>query len=105
MTISALDQTRADEDRLERNLELYRDLTVALRDQITLIRQGGGDAGCKDVLDAVRSHQKALQTVLELEAGLVKKSKSWTDGGGGELDLAAARAEILARLAAWTGAQ
>lgn len=103
MTISAIDQTRADEDRLERNLELYRDLTVALRDQITILRQGGGDAGCKDVVDAVKSHHKALQTVLDLEASLVKKQKSWTDGSGGELDLVAARAEILARLAAWSG--
>lgn len=103
MTISALDQTRADEDRLERNLELYRDLTVALRDQITLIKQGGGDAGCKDVVEAAKAHHKALQTVLDLEASLVKKHKTWTDGSGGELDLAAARTEILARLAAWAG--
>lgn len=105
MTISAIEPGRADENRLERNLELYRDLSMALQERIAFIRAGGGDAGCKDTLDAVKAHQRALQTVLELEAGLVKKSKSWTDGGGGELDLAAARAEILARLAAWAGAR
>ena len=99
MTISAIEPDRADEDRLARNLELYRDLSVALQERITVIRAGGGDAGCKD------AHQRALQTVHEIEAGLVKKNRSWTDGGGGELDLAAARAEILARLAAWAGAQ
>jgi hypothetical protein len=103
MTISAIEPGRADEDRLERNLELYRDLSVALRDQITRIKQGGGDAACKDAVEAVKNHQKALQTVLDLEASLVKKHKPWTDGSGGELDLAAARAEILARLAAWAG--
>jgi hypothetical protein len=105
MTISAIEPDRADEDRLARNLELYRDLSVALQERITVIRAGGGDAGCKDVLEAVKAHQRALQTVHEIEAGLVKKNRSWTDGGGGELDLAAARAEILARLAAWAGAQ
>lgn len=105
MTISAIEPGRADEDRLERNLVLYRDLSVALQEKITVIKAGGGDADCKDVLDALKAHQRALQTVLELEAGLVKKNRSWTDGGGGEFDLAAARAEILARLAAWAGAQ
>ncbi len=102
MTISALDGGR-DSDRLERNLELYRDLSVALRERVTLIKTAAGEyAGCKETLEAVKAHQRALQTVLELEASLVKRSKYRSEGGGSDLDLAAARAEILARLALWT---
>lgn len=80
MTISAIEPGRADEDRLERNLELYRDLSVALRDQITRIKQGGGDAACKDAVEAVKNHQKALQTVLDLEASLVKNTNPGLTG-------------------------
>jgi hypothetical protein len=103
MTISALEKSRPS-DLLERNFELYRDLSVALQERITLLKKGvGEDAGCKETLEAVKAHHKALQTVLDLEASLVKRSKCWTDGGGSELDLAAARAEIVARLAARSG--
>jgi hypothetical protein len=104
MTISAFEGS-APSDVLERNLELYRDLFLALKERVALIRAAAGeDAGCKETVEAVKAHHKALQTVLELEASLVKRSRSWTDAGGGELDLAAARAEIAARLAAWAGA-
>ena len=41
MTISASD--RADSDRLESSLELYRDLAVVLRGQITHLKAGTGD--------------------------------------------------------------
>jgi hypothetical protein len=99
MTSSAVDRA-ADSDRLERTLELYRDLTVALRDRITLLKSGA-QADCKDATGAVRDHHKALQTVLEIEASLGKRSKPWAEGAGLELDLVAARAEIAARLAVW----
>ncbi len=53
-------------------------------------------------MEAVKAHHRALLTVLDLEASLVKRSKSWTQGGGQELDLGAARAEVLERLARWS---
>lgn len=101
MTISALEEFHSG-DLLARNYELYRDLSVALLERIACLKGGaGGDAGCKETVVALKDHHKALQTVLDLEASLVKRSRCWTDGGGRELDLAAARAEILARLAVW----
>lgn len=102
MTISAAEAFRAN-DVFERNFEMYRDLSLALRERIARIRADvGEDAGCREVLDAVKAHQKALQTVLEIEASLVKRTRSSGDAGGGELDLAAARAEVAARLARWS---
>jgi hypothetical protein len=102
MTIPATEEF-GEGDRLARNFELYRDLSLALTESIARVR-AGGDAACTDVADAVKAHHRALQSVLDIEASLVKKSRTWTAGGGGELDLVAARAEILARLAAWGGA-
>jgi hypothetical protein len=99
MTISASDAA-ADSDKLDRSLELYRDLSVALRGQIAQLKAGaGGDAGGTGAEEALRSYHGALQTVLEAEASLVKPSRAGAEGAGGELDLDAARAEILARLA------
>ena len=96
MTISANDRA-GDSDRLERTLELYRDLTVALRERITLLKAGTADA-CKELGDDVKRHERALQSVLESEGRLGKRSKAWA---GVELDLDAARAEIAARVAVW----
>ena len=103
MAISA-DDRAADLDRLDRTLALYRDLTVALRDRVTLLEAGTGDKSeGKDAEDVVKSHRRALQTILEIEASLGIRSRA-SDGAGGELDLGAARAEILARLAVWSDA-
>ena len=96
MTISAFERAD-DSDRLERTLELYRDLTLALRERITLLEAGTDDPRCAQTADAVKAHRRALQTVLEIEAGLGKRHRAW--GGGAELDLAAARAEVAQRLA------
>jgi len=105
MTISALEEVRSSE-LLERNFELYRDLSVALRDRITLLKAGSAfsdkdEQACKEAVEALKAQHRSLQSVLDIEASLVKRSRCWTDGGGGELDLDAARAEILARLAVW----
>jgi hypothetical protein len=97
MTSSAVDRV-ADSDLLERTLELYRDLTVALRARITLLSTGAG-VDCMDT--AVRKHHGTLQTVLAIEERLGKRSKAWASAAGSELDLDAARAEIAARLALW----
>jgi len=105
MTISASDAA-ADSDRLDRSLELYRDLSVALRGRIAQLKAGaGGDAGGEGAEDALTSYNRALRAVLDAEAGLVKRSGAWTGGAGGELDLDAARAEIVARLAVWVAAR
>ncbi len=104
MKISAAEELRAN-DMFDRNFEMYRDLSLALRDRITLLKvKVGEDPACRDTLEAIKAHNKALQTVLELEVGLARQSRIRGAGeGGGELDLAAARAEIAQRLAAWAG--
>ena len=102
MTISA--DAAADGDRLERTLALYRDLTVALRDRITLL-EAGTESKAEAVADEVRRHQRLLQTVLEIEASLGKRTKASDGGAGLELDLDAARAEIVERLAVWAAAR
>ena len=102
MTISAFEGFDAS-DLLARNYGLYRDLAVALDQRVAILKDAGGDddAACREALDAAKAHHRALQTILELEVSLVKRSRS--DGGGQPLDLDAARAEILARLAVWAG--
>jgi hypothetical protein len=103
MAISA-DDRAADQDRLNRTLALYRDLTVALRDRVTLLKAAaGGEDDCKKVTAAVQDHHRTMQTILQIEASLGIRSRA-SDGAGGELDLGAARAEILARLAVWSDA-
>ena len=97
MAISA-DDRAADQDRLDRTLALYRDLTVALRDRVTLLKAATGEDDCKKVAAAVQDHHRTMQTILQIEASLGIRSRA-SDGAGGELDLGAARAEILARLA------
>lgn len=105
MTLSASEDA-ADSDRLGRTLELYRDLSVALRGRIDQLKAGtaGKDEG-KDAEDALKSYQKILQTVLDLEASLVRRREAGAAGAGAGLDLDAARAEILARLAVWAAAR
>jgi hypothetical protein len=97
MTISAKAEDRAG-DLLGRALDLYRDLSVALRRTIEDLDKTAD--GGKGHADLIRSHQKSLQSVLDLEASLGQRSKA--GGGGVELDLDAARAEIRARLARWS---
>lgn len=103
MTISAAEELHSG-DVLARNFEMYRDLSLALKERIARIKEGvDDDPKCKATLDLLKDQSKALQTVLDLEASLVKRSKAWGGGGagGGELDLLAARTEIAQRLAAW----
>lgn len=99
MTFSA-ERDAYDSDMLGRNLELYRDLTVALRGRLTHLEAGTSD-DVKGAADAVAAHRKALQTVLDIEASLAKRTKASDGGSGVELDLDAARAEIVERLAVW----
>jgi hypothetical protein len=96
LTISAVDRAN-DSDRLERALELYRDLTVALRDRITLLKAGTeGEKVRKELGGDVKQLEGVIGTVIGIEERLGKRRNAW---GGVELDLDAARAEIAQRLA------
>lgn len=88
---------------LDGALELYRDLSLALRAAIARLRAGGSgeDAVAEAQQKLIHSHQKSLQSVLDAEARLAKRSRSWGDPAEAALDLDAARAEILERLAVW----
>jgi len=101
MTISAKDRD-ADQERLCHSIDLYRDLSGALIERITHLKQQlGQDPECKNLMTSLQSHYRALQTVLDIEARLGKRTTATLDGLGVALDLVAARAEILARLASW----
>jgi hypothetical protein len=101
MTTSANDRT-ADERMLQTSRDHYRDLSEALSVRIAAItRDHGVDPKCKETAAVLTDQRRALQTVLDIEANLVKRSNA-TDGGGSfELDLDGARAEIAARVARW----
>lgn len=99
MTISAKAESH-DSAMLDAALELYRDLSLALRGHIAKLKEdaGAGGGNSEGQADLIR-HQKSLQSVLELEARLEKRTQAASDGV--ELDLGAARAEIRARLDRW----
>jgi hypothetical protein len=97
MTISAKAEGNGG-DLLARALDLYRDLSVALKRTVDDLNQTAD--GGRGHADLIRSHQKSLRSVIELEASLGQRCNA--TGGGVELDLDAARAEIRARLARWT---
>ena len=102
---SSAGEWAADSGWLDRALELYRDLSVALAERITVLKAGiGGDADCKKLMVSVEVYQKHLQTVLDHEAKIGRRSREWA-GAAGELDLDAARAEIVARLSVWAAAR
>ena len=105
MTSSA-GEWAGDSDWLGRTFELYRDLSVALRDRITFLKAGvGEDADDKKTLvESIKDHQRILQTVLDNEGKIGRRSREWA-GGTGVLDLDAARAEIVARLSVWAAAR
>jgi hypothetical protein len=63
----------------------------------------GGDAAIRKTEDVLDRHRRSLLKVLEAEASLEKRSRAG-GGAGVELDLGAARAEILERLGSWAAA-
>jgi len=104
MTSSA-GEWAGDSDWLDRALVLYRDLSVALADKITALKAGlGQKPECDDAVKALEAHRKALQSVIDHEAKIGRRSREWA-GGAGELDLDTARAEIVARLSIWAAAR
>lgn len=76
--------------------KLYHDLTDELMNALELLRSGEVDQEAKGRAETIRSHRKALQTVLEIEIQFVKNAKE--KGGPGAIDLEAARDEIFRRL-------
>lgn len=104
MTSSA-GEWAGESDWLSRALVLYRDLSVALAERIAKLKaEIGDDADCKETMESFKDHQRQLQTVLDHEAKIGRRSREWA-GGAGELDLDAARAEIVARLSVWAAAR
>lgn len=78
---------------------LYRRLTVALTAAIERMDMTPGEPNAVVKEADVREHFKALHRIIDIEADLVKRSKSAESAfGGGELDLEAAREEIGSRL-------
>jgi hypothetical protein len=94
MTISASDEAGFS-GKLERALELYRDLSVVLRGQIAQLEAARGDELQGRSADEVIRFYSRFMRVADAEASLVTRTKA----GSGGLDLAAARAEVVARLA------
>jgi len=98
-----------------RAVSLYDSLAAALEDSIRSLRasatrgaaaEGESSATSKTLLEQIRSHQKALQTVLDFQSRLLKENRStrWSASGAsadptGALDLQAARDEVRRRLA------
>jgi hypothetical protein len=93
MTFSA-SEPAADSDLLARSLMLYRDLSGVLIGQIEQLKAGTGGEETGKALDAFR--QIAL-TAIQAEARLDKRNRAGGEAGV-ELDLDAARAEVLERL-------
>ncbi|MEL6236569.1 MAG: hypothetical protein AAFR46_19405 [Pseudomonadota bacterium] len=74
-------------------------MAESLAEAIQALRSQASDrAQAKEQLEVIRLHQKALQTVIDLEVGLEKRADTESAGGSGELDLDAARDEIHRRV-------
>lgn len=103
MTISASDDAAAG-FWLGCTQKLYRDLSVALDVKIEQLKAGhGSKEDWKDCDEALKALQRTQQSLIEAEARLVKRTDARGAGAGVELDLDAARAEVVARLAVWAG--
>lgn len=101
MTTSANGRT-AEERRLQTAEDLYRDLSEALSAQIAAIKRDHGvKPDSKDVAATLTGHRKVLQSAIDIEASLGKRSMATGGGVGVGLDLDGARAEIAARVARW----
>ena len=101
MTISAEGSTDGD---MLRSIALYRDHILTLQGRVTgLLALPATDAD-REAAAALTTQIRALQSVIELEVSLDKQTRALAGGAAVELDLVAARAEILARLAVWLAA-
>ena len=101
--VPCAEQSTEVQSTLDRARTLFADLSKALEAEIDRLqfeeRTADGEARLKIVTELIRQNQKALGTVLDIEAKLMRDP----DGTGGPrraaLDLEDARAEIARRLA------
>jgi len=93
----------AGEDLLAEAEELFRSSAELLAARLKALREGRFD-GLKETAQATRDLRAALQLALEERTRLEKLRRHDAGGGGGALDLAAARDEIGRRLACLRGA-
>lgn len=79
----------------------YRTLSIALQEAIVQLNDDPANTESAKVREAiVRSHVKSLQTIIDVEVDLAKRSKTvLSTNVGNKLDLDAARTEISSRLA------
>ena len=86
---------------LDRARKLFADLSRSLDGEIDRLQAGKDTENdkelTKELTDLVRQNQKALQTVLEQEAKLMREAEKQRPGEG-VIDLDQARAEIARRL-------
>jgi hypothetical protein len=101
MTLSARNGV-TEASTLSESLELYHDLSDALRERISVLKSDThADAAYRHSTDMIRAHYKALLTVIDLEESLAKHTTNSGERSPHELDLESARAEIAARLSVW----
>ncbi|MEM7523765.1 MAG: hypothetical protein AAF360_08435 [Pseudomonadota bacterium] len=81
---------------LEHARKLYDDLSEELSLALDTLRSEQPDPEAKGRAETIRSHRKALQTVLEIQIQFVKQNEE--RGAPDAIDLQAARAEIIRRL-------
>lgn len=78
---------------------LYKSLHKALREAISLLEDANEPEGtAKAVGETIKSHRKALQSIIDIEVDLGKRNKNGA-ASSIELDMDAARAEIIGRVA------
>ena len=75
---------------------LYADLTEQLRKSLEQLKNDYLADEAKGLADAIKAHRKALQLLLDIELGFSKLAEGTTKSN--DLDLAAAKTEVLGRL-------
>ncbi len=75
---------------------LYADLTEQLRRALEQLKRDYLTDEAKGLAEAIKSHRKALQTLLDFELGFSKSAEGTKTSN--DLDLDAAKTEILGRL-------
>jgi hypothetical protein len=86
--------------------QLYEEIAATLTGVLNALRRAGEAAEplSRAELEVVKAHQKTILMVLDFEAQLLKqRPPTARTGGGTELDLDAARAEVAGRLARLAG--
>ena len=98
---ASTEQAAVDLSALARARKLFTDLSCSLDGEIDRLQAASDtepDEGrSKDLIERVRQNQKALQSVLDMEAKLMGEVDRQRPGEG-VIDLAQARAEIIRRL-------